>query len=337
MVIEKMKRKISSFLLIKWVLIGFLYALLYGIFHYYALFRLNYDPSSLGFSICRMRTLLLINIVLIITLFIISKKVYVLLFILFTISGIYMWTYRYLLTQFGDYNLTMEVKTLVEFFLFLTYSIMAPGMILLLIAYIKKLTPRIHGNILNKKYHVHETFFGLILLGIGLIFMLIRGRLIIYEIFWEDLQIILGFFNVFVFVFLFFGAFFLFRDFHDLLKLKFIEKVKETRTNAEDNQNYTPIFGNITKNDTHFFQKPVLPLYPFGMLFTSVSFLMVIYGSDFLIYKLFFIPYNYVVNLGYILCFISAAIIGLDWFRLFKLFYPIRYKKINQKLAELIK
>lgn len=215
---------------------------------------------------------------------------------------------------------------------------MAPGVILLLIAYIKKLTPRIHGNIL-KRYHIHENVFGLLLFIIGMGFFIFRSNLITHEIYWNELKIILAFTNVFTFVCLFFGSFFLSRDFRDLLRLKFIEKFPSNGANhenhSENSTNWMPIFGCIYKEDLPFFKKPIVPLFPVGIALTSFSFLMVIYGSDFLPYEIFFIAYNTIVQLGYVLCCISAAMIGLDWFRLFKMFYPELYNRIHHRLDKL--
>jgi hypothetical protein len=239
------------------------------------------------------------------------------------------------MTNLGEYSISLGIKVVMEFILFFTYNIMAPGIILLLITYIEKLTPQIHGNIL-KRYHIHESLFGLLLffIAVGIIFF--RGYLIGYELFWNELKIILAIINVFGFVFLFFGAFFLSRDFHDLFKLKFIEKLpNEGSIKKETKEGDTPVFGEIHQKDLHFFHSPLIPIFPVGIILTSVSFLLVIYGSDFLPYEMFFIPYNTVVLVGYILCCSAAIMIGLDWFRLFKLYYPEYYQKIHHRLREL--
>ncbi|TFF98144.1 MAG: hypothetical protein EU547_02390 [Promethearchaeota archaeon] len=235
----------------------------------------------------------------------------------------------------GEYSFSMEIMTLFEFMLFLTYSIMAPGVILLLITYIRKLTPRIHGNVL-KHYHIHENLFGLLLFIIGISFIFFRNNIIKYEVFWKDLRVILAFINVFTFVFLFFGSFFLSRDIDDILRFKFIEKLpKDHSSHLDQEGGDQTIFSKINEKDIHFFTTPLIPLYPAGMIFTSFSFLMVIYGSDFLLYEIFFIDYNTIVILGYIICCIAAAMLGLDWFRLFKVFYPDLYSIIHHRIEEL--
>ena len=326
-----------SFLLIKWILIFNLLVFLWGIFEFYSYIRLNYDYSSLNYLIGRSITLSFINFLLIIALFLLPKKIYVVIFIIITMTGVYFWIFREIMTNLGEYTVSMEVLVMVEFILFLTYNIMVPGIILLLITYIRKLTPRIHGNIL-KRYHIHENVFGLLLFFIGLGFIIFRSDLILHERYWNELKIILAFINVFTFVFLFFGSFFLSRDVRDLFKLKFIEKFTMKGSNHDQkNDKKTSIFGIINREDLPFFKKPMVPLFPIGIILTSLSFLMVIYGSDFIPYELFFIPYNTVVLLGYILCCVAAAMIGLDWFRLFKIFYPKLYHKIHHKLEELKK
>lgn len=332
-----MKLKHISFIVIKWLLLFNLLVLLVGVFQFYSYFRLNYKGTSVEFLMGRSITLLFINLLLIVLIFLINKKVYIVLFLIITISGVWFWIYREMMKNLGEYALSIDMKILFEFILFLTYSIMAPGLILLLIAYIKKLTPRIHGNILQR-YHIHENVLGLSLFIIGVCSLLFRGNLITYDIFWNEFKIALAIINIITFVFLFFGIFFLSRDFHDTLRLKFIEKLPHNEVkNGAKTEKDALIFGRITKQDLHFFKTPMFPLYPMGMVLTSFSFLMVIYGSDFLPYELFFIPYNTIVLLGYIVCCIAAAMIGFDWFRLFEIFYPQLYSKIHQVLRELKK
>ena len=71
------------------------------------------------------------------------------------------------------------------------------------------------------------------------------------------------------------------------------------------------------------------------MLLTILSVNMVIYGIDFLPYQIFNIDDELVIQLGYLLCFIAGGLIGIDWYRIFKIFYPQDYEIIEKEIVNL--
>jgi hypothetical protein len=146
----------------------------------------------------------------------------------------------------------------------------------------------------------------------------------------KKFRIFLALDMILLFLFLFSGSFLLLRDRRDLFKLKLIEN----RTKIHY-KNYSTIFKPITPDSIKFFTSPRLLLYPIGILLTSFSVNMVIHASDFLPPEIFSISHEKIVLIGFILCFISGAIIGLDWYRLFAKIYPKLYYEVEQALQSL--
>jgi hypothetical protein len=86
------------------------------------------------------------------------------------------------------------------------------------------------------------------------------------------------------------------------------------------------------QKDLHFFKTPKLLLYPMGILITILSIHMVIYGDFFLPERIFKLNNEYLINLGYLFCYIAAALIGIDWLRIYKKLYPNDYQRIIDKI-----
>ncbi|MHA2034965.1 MAG: hypothetical protein ACW98X_00940 [Promethearchaeota archaeon] len=216
-----------------------------------------------------------------------------------------------------------------EAIFYLSVSMVAPGIVLFIVHYIKKISGKFEGNFIGK-YHLHESFLGIILISLSIPFYILRFNMIQYEIFWREYKLFLAIIMIFLYSFIYFGSFFTLRDFHDLFKLKFLERVdnpieKQVSTNSA--------FKSITKNDLHFFKHPKVILFPFGLLLTSISFLMIIYGNDFIPKE--YLYHEFVVNLGYLLAFFAGGLIGIDWLRIFKKFYPSHYKELEFKINEI--
>ena len=69
------------------------------------------------------------------------------------------------------------------------------------------------------KYHLHEGLFGVIL-AIGAVFLFwLRLYLMLFEIFWNQLNFVLAFVNIMLFAFIFVGGFLLVRDFDENISL----------------------------------------------------------------------------------------------------------------------
>ena len=316
-------------LIVKFVVIFSFFLLIYFSFVNYFQFKQIYYPNSLELTLSRGITLILLGFLLIILIFMINIRIYRKAFLFFVIFGIVAWNIMHLQNTLEVELGSVYLINFQEIILFISTAIVPPGIILFIVYYIKKITKKFEGNFIGK-YHLHESFLGVILIGLSIPFYIIRFNMIQLEIFWKEYKIYLAIIMIFLYFFLFFGSFFAFRDFHDLVRLKFLEKVE--KPNEKQNSNASA-FNSIAKDDLHFFRLRKLNIFPFGLLITSISFLMVIYGNNFLPKE--FLTHEFIVNLGYLLSFFAGGLIGIDWLRIFKRFYPNHYRELEQKIIEL--
>ena len=230
-------------------------------------------------------------------------------------------------------NIPKYLWNLWEILTLLSFSMIAPGLNVYIIYYIKKFTAKFESTTILGKYHLHEGFIGIIFIIIGFVLLILRSFfLFLSSPYYRRLSYILLLTQIFSFIFLYIGSFFFFRDRHDIFRLKFIEVISESHYGVKEKE--SSVFS-ITKEDLHFFIVPNLFLYPFGMLLTIFSLNMIIYGTDFLPNQIFNLNDEAVVHLGYFFCFIAGGIIGIDWFRIFRKFYPISYQEIENIIRTL--
>jgi hypothetical protein len=314
----------------------FFYSFVANKYYSTLIIRFNKNEVLSNFLIGRMIVLIIINFLLVIGTFLISKKVYFIVCVITALSGLSIWILRYLYKFFLVKEISFQIKLFFEFILLLSYSIIAPLISLIIVYYIQKLTPVFDANLFGK-YHIHESFFGLILIFVALIIFVIRQYATSYDVLWNELKLFLAIINVSLFFFIYFGCFFLFRDIHDIFAFKFIEKNQEIQEEKEDKKQEGRLFPNIREENLPFFKKPFLVLYPLGMFFMNFSFTMIIYGSDFLPFYVFHLSYNSVVVIGLFICGLSGALIGLDWFKMFKFFYPELYLEVDKEIKQLKK
>ncbi len=250
---------------------------------------------------------------------------YVLLFMVLT------WIFIYVMALIPSSRLFWsfwEIITLISF------SMIAPGLIVFIVYDIKKITVKFEAATILGKYHLHEGFVGAIFLIIGFFLLGLRPSLLfLSHPFYRRSSLILLFVQILSFIFLYLGSFFFFRDWRDIIHLKFIEIKSKPENNLQKAQ--TSVFNHITKEDLNFFKMPKLIIYPLGMILTIFSINMVIYGTDFLPYQIFNIADESVIQFGYLLCFIAGGLIGIDWYRIFKIFYPEVYETIEKEITRL--
>jgi hypothetical protein len=60
-----------------------------------------------------------------------------------------------------------------------------------------------------------------------------------------------------------------------------------------------------------------------------------IHGLDLVPERIFNLSLESIVATGVVLCLISGGLIGLDWYRLFKMMYPIEVKMLEKELNKL--
>lgn len=214
-----------------------------------------------------------------------------------------------------------------EIVIFITSSMISPGIIVYIIHYIKKSTSRFEESKIFGIYHLHEGFIGIIFIILAIFFLWLRSTLLFLAgPYFMRYSIILLLTQILSFLFLYLGSFFFFRDWDDIIQLNFVEK-KENSEKIKKNQ--TTVFNHIDQADLHFFEYPRMILYPIGIILTIFSLNTIIYGTIFLPLNKININNELVIYIGYFLSFIAAGIIGRDWFRIFRKFYPEAYQVIE--------
>ncbi|MHA1147051.1 MAG: hypothetical protein ACTSR8_02290 [Promethearchaeota archaeon] len=264
--------------------------------------------------------------------FLINFELYKKLFKYFIASAVLFWLYVHSL-QYFNIILPLIFWNIWDTIVVISFSIIGPGLILYILHYIKHHSAKYTEAKLFGKYHLHEGFFGLIITIFAMPIYLLRVYLMQFEIFWNQLGFILAIINIFLYLFLFIGSFLIFRDWNDVISLKLIEKKETNKFN--DNSNITSVFNNLSKEDLHFFEFPSRILYPVGLYITSFSISAIVYGGGFLPTELFHLSHEAVILSGFILGFIAGALLGKDWLRLFKRFYPSLYNEINEVIKKL--
>jgi hypothetical protein len=321
----------SCKVLIKSIIIFFLsFAVWSSLSHYLQLKQVHewyfYDLTLIrGISISLINTLFY-GIVLVINI-----RIYRIVFLTLALIGIIAWNVSYLNENLDLGLLSNFLNDFLEILLFISTAVIAPGLVVFIAYYIKKYTSKFEGNFIGK-YHLHEGFFGIILVGLALLMFISRTIIIQFEVFLNELKVILAVIMILLYFFLFFGGFFIFRDIKDVIHLNFLKKMEKSPVREEPHSN---IFSSITQDNLSFFKVSKLPIFPIGIFITSMSFSMIIYGTKFIPREL--LNSELILNYGYLFSLLAGSIIGFDWLRIFKWFYPKYYFEIEQRIVELKK
>ncbi|MFX0022902.1 MAG: hypothetical protein ACFE9S_11305 [Candidatus Hermodarchaeota archaeon] len=265
-----------------------------------------------------------------ILIFIFDIKTYIIIFSIVVIFGTPAWIIIYALETFIS-GFWLPILTIIRHLsAILSFSILSPGLTLIVINFIKNNSNRGHSRKLLHNYHIHEGFLGIIFILISTLLIIIRYTLVQYEVFREELRIFLAIDMVLLYLFLFFGSFLIFRDWRDLVRLKIIQK----REIADKNYS-SATFYPITPDSIKFFKFPKILLYPFGVLLSSIAVNIFIHGTDFFPEELFMLNHETLVLIGIMLSFFSGGLVGLDWYRLFAKIYPELYQEFEHVLDNL--
>ncbi len=294
----------------------------------YFLIKQIYLEPSLEFRTIKMITILVINIVLILLMFLIDIELFKKMTLYAVVIGMIIYGY-YILAQYNDWLPFIWNEW--EMITILIYAIIAPGLILYILHYIK------HGSskYVDKKYgkyHVHESFIGTVLLAVAVILILLI--LILYQniVIIKDFYFVIAILGLLLFYFLYLGSFLIFRDWKDFKSFKFIEKPKRSEKKI-----VIPLFNEIDEEDLHFFEFPKHKLYSLGIVLTSISLSTIIYSNGLFPREFFFLDREIIIIFGFVCCFIAGGMLGKDWFRLFRKFEPELYKEIEKGLDKLKK
>ena len=317
-------------IIIKLVILFSLVISSFIVLYYFFYYNQVYESDSTEIKVNRLITIIYFVLSFYILFFLMNYKFYSLFFIFIIISGTLMWIILYLL-DFFKINISFgDLSTIRTFAAIIGICIISPGFTLYIMKYIKNHSNQNDKGKVFSNYHIHEGFVGIIFVIIAFLLLMIRYLLIQYEVMREELRIFLAITMVLLYLFLFSGSFLIFRDRRDIIKFKFIER-REIINNNETGA----VFSPITVDSIHFFKSPKILIYPLGILINSFSVNMLMHGTLFLPERIFGLKHEIVVLIGFILCFISSGIIGVDWYRLFAKFYPKFYQEIEQVLNRL--
>jgi hypothetical protein len=286
---------------------------------------------SYKLTLIRATSLILLNFYFFILVFIIKISVFKKLYLVLIVFGIFAWNISHFETILDLNLLTNTSDDFLEIVLFISTSIVAPGLLILIVYYIKKFTSKFEGSIIGK-YHLHEGLFGIILGGLALLLFALRIYLIQFDIFLKEFKVYLAIIMILLYFFLFFGGFFILRDFKDIIRFRFVKKIPPSQKNAKVNN---PIFNSMNHDNISFFSLSKLYIFPLGAILTGISFSMVIYSTKFIPKDV--LSSEETINLGYLFVFLAGSLIGYDWVRVFKRFYPNQYEEIELKIIELQK
>ncbi len=295
-------------------------------------YRLNYNPNNyIELNLYKILAVFTLNLVFFFLLFIVKINYYVGVFkvilIIFIILSMFILIIKI--------ELPPDLMNLWELFVLISFSMISPGLILMIIYYIRNKTSKYDSAKLFGKYHIHEGFMGILLLIMAMFLMILKINIAGFEPSgFEPFSAIL---QIFIFIFLYIASFLISRDWHDLRRLKLIEKETQIKEKHDTNQN-NAVFSKITKEDIHFFKKQKFIYYPFGMFLTFLSINLITFVSGYISTRFFItleFDINIILTIGYISCILGGGLIGIDWFRLFEFFYPELYGNLEQILNNL--
>lgn len=298
--------------------------------YFYFYFYPRYRWESIQLSVNRFITIINFMIFFCILLVLINFNTYNRIFGITITIGVLTWIGIYLLEFFKmkpDLWMWSGVR---DFAVIISLSILAPGLTLNIIKFIKNNSNKNRKRKVFRENHMHEGFVGILFFIFGVSLLMVRYLLIQYEVFTKRLRIILALDMILMYLFAFSGSFLIFRDWRDIVRLKFIEK----RDRSKDIHN-SSVFSPITRDSVPFFTPPRILYYPFGILINSFSVNFLIHGTDLLGVKIFGISEETIVRIGFFLCIVAGFMIGLDWYRLFAKLYPDLYDEIEEILKEL--
>ena len=286
-------------------------------------------------KIAMMNTIWFFFVLFYILTFLIDYKLYITICACIVIIGIPAWIYNYYIELTHGEIFFLNNETIQEMIVLVCFSILSPGLTLIVIQFIKRNTSKFDDNRILGRYHMHEGFLGILLIIIAFVFWIIRIGLVQHEIFRTKLRIFLAFDMILLFVFLFFGSFLLFRDWRDVLKLNFFEIKNENESISENEKidSNPTVFSQISSESVQFFKKRTVKIYPIGMFLSSFSANALIHGLDLFPRELFNLELESIVLFAIACCFLGAGMLGLDWYNLFAKIYPEKYKAIERKLA----
>ena len=319
----------SCKILIKSIIIFFVTIAVWSSLTYYLQLKQVHEWYFYELTLIRGISISLLNLLFYGIVLVTTIRTYRIIFASVAVFGIVAWNISHLNNTLELGLLSNVFDDFLEIILFISTAVIAPGLLVLIAYYIKKYTSKFEMNFIGK-YHIHEGFFGILLILLAIFLFIIRTIVIQFEVFLNELKVFLAVIMIFLYFFLFFGGFFILRDIKDIVHLNFIKKIEKSPSNEGQPSR---VFNSINRDNLSFFQVSKLPIFPIGIIMTSLSFSMIIYGTKFIPKE--FLSSELTLNYGYLFSLLAGGIIGFDWLRIFKLFYPMYYAEIERKIVEL--
>jgi len=255
-------------------------------------------------------------------------KKYKYLFFISNIISIGAWIYNFVICVYFS---IFSKLTLFQwgFIIILCVCCIAPFFSVHSLFLITKYQHKFESNIIKGKHHVHEGFAGiiLILIAIGLFFL--RLTWISKERLITEFHIIGTVFIILLTLLLYFGSFLVGRDWKDVISFKFLSLNSYKNVSIDDNE-------SIKKKNKFYTKKP-LNTYFLGIILSSMGIFFIFFPVDIFPYHIFYIKAEVIRIFGWFILITGAMLIGFDWIRLLRRFFPDEYEKLNQKLGNKVK
>lgn len=279
---------------------------------------LEYFSNPQGNELYKTYFLLLVCSLFLVLFFNLSFKTYFYLFLACLFIGLGAWVYNFIIAYFLNY---LPRLSNFQWGLAISFSMccVAPFISVLSCNYIQKYEHKYNKNVISGKYHMHEGFMGLVLIGVGVGLFILRTLLLPFELIIPGLHIIGTLIFSFITLFPFFGGFLIGRDWYDFKSFQFFTPVSENKE-KRDSEPY----------DEEFYSEKPINTRLLGVILSSFGILFVVFSTDFLPYSIFLIKPETLRVIGWLIFTIGAIIIGYDWIRLLKKYFPEEYKKLNQ-------
>ncbi|MCK4238688.1 MAG: hypothetical protein KAX33_06170, partial [Candidatus Lokiarchaeota archaeon] len=195
---------------------------------------------------------------------------------------------------------------------------------------ITKYQHKFESNIIKGKHHVHEGFAGIILILIAIGLFLLRLTWISKEKLITEFHIIGTVFIILLTLLLYFGSFLVGRDWKDVINFKFLSLNSDKNASIDDNE-------TINDKKNMFYTKKSLNTYFLGIILSSMGIFFIFFPVDIFPYSIFHIKAEVIRIFGWFILITGAMLIGFDWIRLLRRFFPDEYEKLNQKLGNKVK
>lgn len=314
-----MNRKNTFFILLVQVLIAFFIGVGFW----------NYFQHPQGNELYKGMFIFITSSIFLIMFFNLRYKRYKYLFFVSNIISIGAWIYNFVICVYFS---IFSKLTLFQwgFIIILCVCCIAPFFSVHSLFLITKYQHKFESNIIKGKHHVHEGFAGIILILIAIGLFLLRLTWISKEKLLTEFQIIGTVFIILLTLLLYFGSFLVGRDWKDVINFKFLSLNSDKNASIDDNE-------TINDKKNMFYTEKPLNTYILGIILSSMGIFFIFFPVNIFPYNIFHIKAEVIRIFGWFILITGAMLIGFDWIRLLRRFFPDEYEKLNQKLGNKVK